>query len=74
MTIDDVYVSFWGKPKKQFSEMEIALMEGGHSLEKESKYDFLKSLPEVNEACWKDYKQVGMKKKGKRTVPNCVLK
>jgi hypothetical protein len=26
----------------------------------------------VPEACWKGYKQVGMKKKGKRTVPNCV--
>ena len=22
--------------------------------------------------CWKDYKQVGMKKKGNKTVPNCV--
>ena len=26
----------------------------------------------IAEACWKDYKQVGMKKKGKKTVPNCV--
>ena len=26
------------------------------------------------EACWKGYKQVGMKKKGKRKVPNCVKK
>ena len=26
----------------------------------------------VNEACWKGYKQVGMKKKGKKIVPNCV--
>lgn len=24
------------------------------------------------EKCWKGYKQVGMKKKGKRQVPNCV--
>jgi hypothetical protein len=24
--------------------------------------------------CWKDYEMVGMKKKGKRTVPNCVPK
>lgn len=24
------------------------------------------------EKCWKGYKQVGMKKKGKRKVPNCV--
>jgi hypothetical protein len=26
------------------------------------------------EACWNNYKQVGMKKKGSRMVPNCVLK
>ncbi len=28
----------------------------------------------MNESCWKGYKQVGMKKKGNRTVPNCVKK
>jgi len=26
----------------------------------------------VNEACWTGYKQVGLKKKGKKMVPNCV--
>ena len=26
----------------------------------------------LSEACWKGYKQIGMKKKGKRQVPNCV--
>lgn len=26
----------------------------------------------VEEACWKGYKQVGMKKKGDKQVPNCV--
>ena len=26
----------------------------------------------MNESCWKGYKQIGMKKKGGRTVPNCV--
>ncbi len=26
----------------------------------------------INEKCWDDYKQVGMKKKGNRMVPNCV--
>ena len=26
----------------------------------------------MNESCWKGYKQIGMKKKGSRTVPNCV--
>jgi hypothetical protein len=28
--------------------------------------------PVVNEKCWVGYKQVGMKKKGNKTVPNCV--
>jgi hypothetical protein len=27
---------------------------------------------EMDEACWSGYKQVGMKKKGKKMVPNCV--
>ena len=27
---------------------------------------------EMDEACWDGYKRVGMKKKGKRMVPNCV--
>ena len=27
---------------------------------------------EMDEACWTGYKQVGMKKKGKKVVPNCV--
>ena len=35
-----------------------------------------KTLSEVkkdlDEACWTGYKQVGMKKKGNRQVPNCV--
>ena len=26
----------------------------------------------ILEACWKGHKQLGMKKKGKRKVPNCV--
>ena len=28
----------------------------------------------IEETCWKDYKKVGMKKKGKKMVPNCVPK
>jgi hypothetical protein len=31
-----------------------------------------KKEKKVDEACWKNYKMVGTKKKGKRTVPNCV--
>lgn len=28
--------------------------------------------PDLDEACWKGYTQLGMKKKGKKIVPNCV--
>lgn len=28
----------------------------------------------ITEACWKNYKQEGMKKKGSKMVPNCVPK
>jgi len=31
-------------------------------------------MNEANDPCWKDYKQVGMKKKGGKQVPNCVPK
>jgi hypothetical protein len=33
-----------------------------------------KLLNEIEEACWDTHKQVGMKKKGGRMVPNCVRK
>jgi len=32
----------------------------------------IKPKSEVDEACWVGYKQEGLKKKGKRMVPNCV--
>ena len=31
-----------------------------------------KDVKGIEEACWVGYKQVGMKKKGNRRVPNCV--
>ncbi len=34
--------------------------------------EYMTSDEEVSEACWKGYKQVGMKKKGNKVVPNCV--
>jgi hypothetical protein len=34
--------------------------------------DYMDSDEEVSEACWAGFKQVGMKKKGKKMVPNCV--
>ena len=32
----------------------------------------IKELVEKSDPCWKGYKQIGMKKKGGRKVPNCV--
>ena len=32
-SVDDIYYNFWGKQQPKFTEMELALMEGGHSLE-----------------------------------------
>ena len=32
----------------------------------------IKTFKDVWEACWTGYKQVGMKKKGNKQVPNCV--
>ena len=45
-TIDKIYHNFWGKPKPKYSEMEMAAMEGGHSLEEPGKpqFEFIKSL------------------------------
>ena len=37
-----------------------------------TKFDQLVNL--VMEKCWKGYQQKGMKKKGKKIVPNCVKK
>lgn len=51
MNIDNIYVNFWGKQKPKFTEMEIALMEGGHSLsEPAGKMEFIKSLSGVMKA------------------------
>ena len=32
----------------------------------------MKTYKEFKEACWKGYKQIGMKKKNGKKVPNCV--
>ena len=34
--------------------------------------DLAKQVEQIEEACWDGYKQVGMKKKGDKEVPNCV--
>ena len=45
--MSDVYINFWRKPKEtpKFTDMELALMEGGHSLEEpKNTYSFIKEL------------------------------
>jgi hypothetical protein len=32
----------------------------------------MKTLKQFKESCWKGYTAIGVKKKGNRTVPNCV--
>jgi hypothetical protein len=32
----------------------------------------MKTLKQFKESCWKGYTAIGVKKKGGRTVPNCV--
>jgi hypothetical protein len=34
--------------------------------------DLAKQVEQIEESCWDGYKQVGMKKKGDKEVPNCV--
>lgn len=60
------------------TEMLISLSEEGNTLTMDQ-YDQIvgdqKMLPSpTNETCWKNYKQLGMKEKGKKLVPNCVPK
>lgn len=45
--IDKIYHNFWGKPQPRFTDMEMAAMEGGHSLEEPAapQFTFIKSLP-----------------------------
>lgn len=45
--IDGVYINFWGREKPKFSDMELALMEGGHSLQNDTKFSFLKLIKET---------------------------
>lgn len=62
----------------QVTDMLIKLSGDGDTLTMQN-YDQIvgdqKLLPEpTNESCWKTHKQIGMKKKGSKMVPNCVPK
>lgn len=52
----------------------MALHQKAHPNGKFTVWDSQPMHEEVDEACWSDYKQVGMKMKDGRKVPNCVPK
>ena len=56
------------------STLKQSIMTGAdHNIDNERRAKMKKEEVEtVDEACWKGYTQKGMKKKGKRVVPNCV--
>jgi hypothetical protein len=61
-------------PKHQYANTVLA-----DTFQKESKFNKLYNLllektkeKSPKGVCWKGYKMVGMKKKGKKEVPNCV--
>jgi hypothetical protein len=60
--------------KKKFDVYPSAYANGWAAKYYKSKGGGWRSVSEesVEEACWKGYKRVGMKKKGDRMVPNCV--
>lgn len=70
--------SLWSKAKslakQKFDVYPSAYANGWAAKYYKSKGGGWKSVSEeaVDEACWKGYKRVGMKKKGDRMVPNCV--
>jgi len=55
---------------KKKAVAQIGAIESSENQQNESYLDFNMIL----EACWKDYEQKGMKKKGNKMVPNCVPK
>ena len=57
-----------GKSKKDAEAIAWAHIK--HPKKKKAEED----VAEDNDPCWKDYKQIGMKKKGGKKVPNCVPK
>ena len=65
-------VAYWyGEPSKVYpAEVKI----DGKSITKDGKVVHIGYHPELKEAdpCWKGYKQIGMKKKNGKEVPNCV--
>ena len=55
----------------QINEGSCGYTPDGKPRTKPASSDLLK-LEDVIKECWKNYKQVGMKEKGGKQVPNCV--
>lgn len=60
------YINRWGKPKPKFTDMEMAAMEGGHSIEEPAKpqMEFLKELLTEAKVPVKDQILADIKKQG----------
>ena len=66
-----------GRKKRMKESVEILDADGNLfatiiDIIKGSDYKFKSFTQPVSEKCWDGYKQVGMKKKGQKVVPNCV--
>ena len=62
------------KNQNDADHQAMALHQKAHPNGKFTVWDSQPMHEEVDEACWSDYKQVGMKMKDGRKVPNCVPK
>ena len=62
------------KNQNDADHQAMALHRKAHPNGKFTVWDSQPMHEEVDEACWSDYKQVGMKMKDGRKVPNCVPK
>jgi hypothetical protein len=66
----EISMKYTGKPDSAIEKVLAKIAE----LDKEDFDQDLKDLGlyDLNEDCWDGYRQLGVKKKGNRTVPNCV--
>jgi len=66
----------WGQEKIAKAEMMLVsvwdYLQSQKQMGNNPQQDMVESG--LDEACWKNYKQIGMKKKGSKQVPNCVPK
>lgn len=68
----DIFKSVFGWYNEKLANMIFDKMENLNEQSLFGKEWWTQSLHLNEDPCWSGYKQVGMKKKGKKTVPNCV--